>query len=129
MPDPGFVHLRVHSRLSLEGALPIKTLAELAVALDQDRALGLADTGNLFGALEFAEKMVEKRHPADHRLPGGGGFRRPRRSRAGGSQPRAKQLFDIVLIAAGEAGYWNLVRLVSSSFIGSDPGVRRRTFP
>ena len=56
----GFVHLRVHSAYSLlEGALPIKTLAELAEA-DRMPALGIADTGNLFGALEFAEKMVEK---------------------------------------------------------------------
>ena len=57
--EVGFVHLRVHSAYSLlEGALPIKKLAELAAA-DRMPALGLADTGNLFGALEFAEKMVE----------------------------------------------------------------------
>ncbi len=58
--EVGFVHLRVHSAYSLlEGALPIKKLAELAEA-DRMPALGIADTGNLFGALEFAEKMVEK---------------------------------------------------------------------
>ena len=58
--EVGFVHLRVHSAYSLlEGALPIKRLAELAAA-DRMPALGIADTGNLFGALEFAEKMVEK---------------------------------------------------------------------
>ena len=55
----GFVHLRVHSAYSLlEGALQIKKLAALAKA-DRMPALGIADTGNLFGALEFAEKMVE----------------------------------------------------------------------
>ena len=54
------MHLRVHSAYSLlEGALPIKVLAELAAA-DRMPALGIADTGNLFGALEFAEKMAEK---------------------------------------------------------------------
>ena len=57
--EVGFVHLRVHSAYSLlEGALQIKKLAILAKA-DRMPALGLADTGNLFGALEFAEKMVE----------------------------------------------------------------------
>ncbi len=56
----GFVHLRVHSAYSLlEGALPFKRLAELAAA-DRMPALGIADTGNLFGALEFTEKMAEK---------------------------------------------------------------------
>ncbi len=74
----GFVHLRVHSAYSLlEGALPIKRLAELAAG-DKMPALGIADTGNLFGALEFADKMAEKGHPANHRLPGGARFRRYR---------------------------------------------------
>ena len=50
----------MHSAYSLlEGALPIKRLAELAAA-DHMPALGIADTGNLFGALEFAEKMAQK---------------------------------------------------------------------
>ena len=54
-----FVHLRVHSAYSLlEGALPLKRLADLALA-DRMPALGLCDTGNLFGALEFSEKMAE----------------------------------------------------------------------
>ena len=55
----GFVHLRVHSAFSLlEGALPLKSLVALATA-DRMPAIGIADTGNLFGALEFSEKMVE----------------------------------------------------------------------
>ena len=119
----GFVHLRVHSAYSLlEGALPIKRLAELAAA-DKMPALGIADTGNLFGALEFAEKMAEKGiQPIigcqvaldfgdldDEGRPGA---------------PRERQMSDIVLIAASEAGYWNLVRLVSDSFMRTDPEVR-----
>ncbi|MEQ8697711.1 MAG: PHP domain-containing protein, partial [Bauldia litoralis] len=55
--DVGFVHLRVHSACSLlEGALPLKKLAALAVA-DRMPALAITDTGNLFGALEFSEKI------------------------------------------------------------------------
>ena len=53
----GFVHLHVHSSYSLrEGALTIETLAKLAKA-DQMPALAITDTNNLFGALEFSEKL------------------------------------------------------------------------
>ena len=51
---PKFVHLRTHSAYSLlEGALPVKTLTQTALA----SSAGLAETdrNNLFGALEFAE--------------------------------------------------------------------------
>src|SRR6187402_2622851 len=58
MAGPGFVHLHVHSSYSLlEGALTIGRLAELAKA-DKQPALALTDTGNMFGALEFSEKMA-----------------------------------------------------------------------
>ena len=56
--DPGFVHLHVHSAYSLlEGALTIGKLAEFAKA-DKQPALALTDTDNMFGALEFSEKMA-----------------------------------------------------------------------
>ena len=118
----GFVHLRVHSAYSLlEGALPIKKLVALASA-DRMPALGVADTGNLFGALEFADKMsgagiqpiigcqvaLDFDDAGDTDRPGG--------------VTQAKQLADIVLIAASEAGYWNLVRLVSTSYMETEPG-------
>ncbi len=57
-PRQPFVHLRVHSAYSLlEGALTISRLAELAQA-DAAPALGLTDSNNLFGALEFSEAMA-----------------------------------------------------------------------
>ena len=66
--DPQFVHLHVHSSYSLlEGAMTIARLAELAKA-DRQPALALTDTDNMFGALEFSEKMAGSGHPADHRL-------------------------------------------------------------
>ena len=116
-----FVHLRVHSAYSLlEGALPIKLLAELAVA-DRMPALGLCDTGNLFGALEFSEKMAEVGvQPiigcqiavdfADDLEIG-------RHHRIGGPL-----LANLVLLASNETGYQNLVHLVSRSFVDTDPG-------
>src|SRR5437588_8590263 len=56
--DPGFVHLHVHSSYSLlEGAMTIGKLAELAKA-DRQPALALTDSDNMFGALEFSDKMA-----------------------------------------------------------------------
>ena len=121
--EVGFVHLRVHSAYSLlEGALPIKKLAALAVA-DRMPALGLADTGNLFGALEFSEKMTgEGIQPilgCQIALDFGDSGESDRPGPA-----HQKRLADIVLIAADEPGYWNLVRLVSTTFMDTVAGER-----
>src|SRR5262249_10160314 len=51
-------HLKVHSASSLlEGALQISSLAKLAGAL-QMPAVGLTDTNNMFGVLEFSDKLA-----------------------------------------------------------------------
>src|SRR5579862_10071805 len=56
----GFVHLHVHSAYSLrEGALAIETLAKRAKADDMP-ALAITDANNLFGALEFSEKLAKE---------------------------------------------------------------------
>jgi DNA polymerase-3 subunit alpha len=120
MADPGFVHLHVHSSYSLlEGALPIARLAELAKA-DRQPALALTDTDNMFGALEFSDKMagagiqpiigcalaVDFGHQdAGPRATGGLPLTRPR----------------IVLLAAREAGYRSLMRLNSRAFLETPP--------
>jgi DNA polymerase-3 subunit alpha len=119
----GFVHLRVHSAYSLlEGALQIKKLAALAKA-DRMPALGLADTGNLFGALEFAERMVESGVQPIVGCQIAVDFGdTPEPERPGAT--RQSRLADVVLIAATEEGYWNLVGLVSASFMKTAPGDR-----
>ena len=54
MPHAGFVHLRVHSAYSLaEGAITGKELVSLAAGHGMP-AVAMTDSGNLFGALEFA---------------------------------------------------------------------------
>jgi len=114
MPGPGFIHLRAHSAYSLlEGALPLKRLIGLA-AKDEQPALCLADTGNLFGALEFSVKAAEARIQP---LIGC-----QVRVSFGASDPRGSVAVDpnIVLIARNEAGYGNLVELVSKSYLQSD---------
>ena len=51
-----FVHLRTHSAYSLlEGAIKLDQIIKFAIA-DGAPAVGIADTNNLFGALEFSEK-------------------------------------------------------------------------
>src|SRR5829696_9231111 len=54
----GFVHLHVRSSYSLlEGAMKVGKIADLAKA-DGMAAVALTDTNNLFGALEFSEKLA-----------------------------------------------------------------------
>src|SRR5215471_14473005 len=117
---PGFVHLHVHSSYSLlEGALTIARLCELAKA-DRQPALALTDTDNMFGALEFSDKMAAAGiQPivgcalavdfADQdTLP-----------RAG--SPQQLEHPRIVLLAARESGYRSLMRLNSRAFLETAP--------
>ena len=117
---PQFVHLRVHSAYSLlEGALPLKKILSKAVA-DQQPAIGITDTNNLFVALEFAEKAT-----ADGIQPIIGcqlaidmqdGVESDRRNP---NQHLAK-MPSIVLLAATDAGYTRLVELVSAAYLDGD---------
>ena len=119
--DPGFVHLHVHTSYSLrEGALTIAKLAKLA-AYDRMPALAITDTNNLFGALEFSEKLAKEGiqpivglhvavdfGDADSL---GGRFDTARVGRAA-----------LVLIAQSERGYGSLMRLASHAFLDPQAG-------
>jgi DNA polymerase III subunit alpha len=120
MADPGFVHLHVHSSYSLlQGALSIARLAELAKA-DRQPALALTDTDNMFGALEFSEKMagsgIQPIVGCSLALDFGDQETRP-----GGPAPERPR---IVLLAAREDGYRSLMRLNSRAFLESPPHER-----
>ena len=53
----GFNHLKIHSQFSIcEGAIKIDDLLS-HTKLNKNQSLGLCDTSNLCGALEFAEKI------------------------------------------------------------------------
>jgi DNA polymerase-3 subunit alpha len=113
LQDIGFVHLHVHSSYSLlEGALKIAQLAKLAIA-DKQPALALTDTNNLFGALEFSEKMAGSGIQPIAGVQLSVCFEEP--------DPVARivpQPANIVLLAQTEEGYRNLMRLVSHAYFG-----------
>ena len=116
MQGPGFIHLHVHSSFSLlEGALPIARLAELAKA-DRQPALALTDTGNLFGALEFSDKMASAGIQPIIGCALAVDFGEAQQRNGAGAQ-KAARLPRVVLLAASEAGYRNLMALVSRSFL------------
>ena len=115
---PRFVHLRVHSAYSLlEGALPIGKLAKLAVA-NKAPAIGLTDRNNLFGALEFSNKLSAEGVQSITGLTLAVDF-----DDASDSGPvghlGATRMVDhpsIALLAMSEAGYANLMKLSSQGF-------------
>src|SRR5262249_9377884 len=110
-----FVHLHVHSSYSLlEGALTISRLADLAKA-DRQPALALTDTDNMFGALEFSEKIsgygIQPIVGCALAVDFGDTDHGPRNPNA---QPERER---IVLLATRGEGYRSLMRLNSRAFL------------
>ena len=103
-----FVHLRVHSAYSLsEGAIKVEKIAAMARELGMP-AVAIADTANLFGALEFSQACMAK-----------------------GVQPiigcqlslRHKKAADpVVLLAQTPRGFVNLQKLSSLCFLQTAAG-------
>lgn len=102
-----FVHLRTHSAYSLsEGAIHVKALTKLAASQNMP-AVAVTDTANLFGALEFALAAADAGvQPI-----------------VGTLLPMVDQQSDTVaflpVYAQTEAGYENLLHLVSKAFLQS----------
>jgi DNA polymerase-3 subunit alpha len=99
-----FIHLRARSAYSLlQSAVQVKTLIKAAVKYEMP-ALGLTDSNNLFGALEFSEAAAEA-----------------------GIQPIIGVALDVkgeggidgtlALLAQNAAGYSNLMQLSSAAFL------------
>ncbi len=101
-----FNHLKIHSQYSIcEGAIKIDELKEISKE-NKIRSLGLCDTSNLCGALEFAEKISKS-----------------------GTQPiigtqinfkYEDQIGLIPLYALNEIGYKKIIELSSLSFLKND---------
>jgi DNA polymerase-3 subunit alpha len=114
---PRYVHLKVHSAYSLlEGALQIGTLAKLAGALGMP-AIALTDTNNMFGVLEFSDKLAAAgiQPIAGCALQtdfGDGHGTGPVRN--GAPDAGARLAGPLALLCRGEAGYANLMKLASA---------------
>jgi len=124
--ESGFIHLRVHTNYSLaEGAITAKELAKLCAA-DNQPAVAMTDTNNMFGALDFAGAAS-----------GAGiqpilgvqvGIERFGTEVVLGKAGREPDPDELVLLAQNKTGYFNLLKIVSRAHMtteaGSTPKVR-----
>ena len=111
MPHADFVHLRVHSAYSLsEGAVRIEDLVSFCRQARMP-AVAVTDSGNLFGAMEFAVYASRAGiQPVIGTLLTVGDASRQRGRHEGDLAP-------LLLLAQNETGYRNLLELVSASFL------------
>ena len=107
-----YIPLRVHSAYSLlEGAIRVDEI--VAFALQQQLpAIGIADTNNLFGALEFSQKCVEAGVQPIIGAQLSVDFA-DKSEKTGGQ----KLLPSMVFLAATQKGYAHLVELTSRAYL------------
>ena len=109
----GFVHLHTHSEFSLlDGASRVRELVDSAKAMGQT-AIAVTDHGVLYGAVDFyATARAAKINPVlgceMYMAP------RSRHDREGRTDRDPNHL---ILLARNDAGYRNLIKLVSTSHL------------
>ena len=123
IPEPRFVHLHVHTAYSLlEGALKVDKIVDHAVR-DGQPAIAIADTNNLFAALEFAQvargKGVQPILGCQIEIDYGDAR----------SQRQDRPHPSLVLLAASERGYGNLTELVSRAYLRNEGTQRVHILP
>jgi len=113
MPFAPFVHLRVHSAYSLsEGAIKPEKIAALARELEMP-AVAITDTSNLFGALEFSQYCTIA------------GVQPIIGCQLALARPGVNLAPDpVVLLAQTPAGFANLQKLSSASYLQSDAATK-----
>ncbi|MEL6196867.1 MAG: DNA polymerase III subunit alpha, partial [Pseudomonadota bacterium] len=113
MTAPRFIHLRARSAYSLlEGAIHVKRLAPLAAALEMP-ALGLTDSGNLFGGLEYSEACAKAGvQPVM-------GLTLMTVEPAATPGEKVAPPAPLALFAQNEAGWRNLMALTSTGYLDS----------
>ena len=114
MATDGFVHLHVHSHFSLlDGAASTKGLVACAKEHGMD-SLAITDHGNMFGAVDF---YTEAKKADVKPILGLEAYISPthRTDRSMGNQQTAS--YHLVLLAMNHAGWGNLKKLASRSFL------------
>jgi len=129
LPDDAkpFVHLHVHSAYSLlEGALPLAKVIDMAID-DNQPALAITDRNNLFGALEYSETASKEGLQPIIGCTLEVAFEQKEVgspdtefTKSTGSQEAMQAFPMLVLLAANEVGYGNLMKLVSQAYLEND---------
>lgn len=118
--NPAYIHLRVRSAYSLlQGALLIPKLAKQAIG-HKFPAIALTDQNNLFGILEFSNKLsdsgVQPIAGLTLSIDFGDTLADPSRAALSGTKAETTLSGDIALLAMNEIGYANLMKLASQAF-------------
>jgi DNA polymerase-3 subunit alpha len=116
MSSRPFVHLHCHSHYSLlDGASKIPDLVQRVKALGMP-ALALTDHGNLYGAVEF---LREAKSAGIIPIVGMEAYVAPgrRTDKTAGGVSGHEHAFHLTLLARNAAGFRNLMRLSSLSFL------------
>src|SRR3954452_5724479 len=109
MPRDSFVHLHLHTEYSLlDGAIRMKDLMKRAVEFEMP-AVAITDHGNLHGAIEFYQ---EAKRVGIKPIIGCEAYIAPRSHKDRSTAP-GSSAFHFTLLALGEVGYRNLVKLIS----------------
>ncbi|HLB02377.1 MAG TPA: PHP domain-containing protein, partial [Nitrospiria bacterium] len=121
-----FVHLHVHSQYSLlDGANRIDLLLEQAKQY-QMSSLAITDHGNLFGAIEFYQKAkkagIKPIIGCEAYLAPKSRFDRQSQAQQDDAYPDEAQgsaipYYHLILLAANEQGYKNLIKLTSQAHL------------
>jgi DNA polymerase-3 subunit alpha len=114
MSQPDFVHLHLHTEYSLlDGACHIDELVEQATTLGM-KSLAITDHGNMFGAVAFHDacraRGVKPILGCEIYVATGSRLDKP-------SAGISEAYNHLTLLAADEAGYHNLVELVSIGYL------------
>ncbi len=113
VPPDNFVHLHNHSHYSLlDGAMKPKDMAARAAELGQP-ALALTDHGNMFGAVEF---FLACKKAGIKPIVGSEVYITADRQNRVADKVHNRS-YHMVLLAASETGYHNLVKLSSYGYL------------
>ena len=114
MPRSEFIHLHLHTQYSLlDGACRIPELLELTKQYKMD-SLAITDHGNMFGAIEF---YLEAQKAGIKPIIGCEIYVAPRSRLEKGQGGPEESGNHLILLVKDEAGYQNLMKLVSSAYL------------
>ncbi len=109
-----FVHLHVHTQYSLlDGANQIDALVQEAKQFGMP-AVAVTDHGNLFGAIEFYQKATAA---GIKPIIGCEAYLAPKSRFDRESQFAHNEYYHLILLAANQTGYQNLLKLASKAYL------------